>query len=109
VHQTGGDGQTLRIGDRRRSGVPGRESLRRLRLRERLSGREILPRLQDRPDLRRHIEYAETDNRQEAAGLVIGKKRLQRGRDRETDRGGDSIKSPPLFVSLSLRLAFKQW
>src|SRR5262249_17497582 len=87
LHQTGGDGQTLRFGSRRRSLLAGCESLRRLWLCERLSGRENLPRLEDRPDLRRHGQYAESDHRQDAAGRIAETEgRRERGKERLKDR-----------------------
>ena len=54
--------QTLHIKSRGKSIKQSHRAFRRLRLRQRLSGRKILARFQDRRDLRRHIEYAIADD-----------------------------------------------
>ena len=60
----------LLLAGRRARGVAVRRNLRRLRLHQRLSGGEILPRLQDRQDLRRHLQHAAADHRQAGDGEV---------------------------------------
>jgi alkylation response protein AidB-like acyl-CoA dehydrogenase len=61
--------QDLLVGSRRARRVARRQSLRRQRVREGLSGREAVPRRQDRPDLRRHVEPAAADDRQADLGV----------------------------------------
>ena len=50
--------------------VARRPALRRLRLREGLPGREAVPRRQDRPDLRGHVEHAAPDDREAVTGVI---------------------------------------
>ena len=71
VPDRSGDLQDLLVGSRRARRVAGRQPVRRQRLREGVPGREALPRREDRPDLRRHVEPAAADDRQAAAGLMI--------------------------------------
>ena len=56
--------QALLLAGGRARRVAVRRDLRRLRLHERLSGGEVLPRLEDRQDLRRHHQHAAADHRQ---------------------------------------------
>ena len=56
------DDQALLLAGSRARGVAVRRDLRRLRLHQRLSGGEILPRLEDRQDLRGHVEHAAADH-----------------------------------------------
>ena len=61
--------QAVRLAGRRARHFALRGNLRRIRLRERLSGREVFPRLEDRQDLRRHVQHATGYDRQ-AGGEV---------------------------------------
>ena len=71
--QGSGDGQTVFFARRRAHQLKGDRVVRRLRIREGLSGREVLARFKDRRDLRRHVEHAvandcEADDWQQVAG-----------------------------------------
>ena len=57
--------QVLHVAGGRARGEPVRGGLRRQRICARLPGREVLSRRQDRQDLRRHVEYAVDDNRED--------------------------------------------
>ena len=58
------------VGGRRARRVARRQSLRRQRLRQGLPGREALPRREDRPDLRGHVESAAADDREADSRLT---------------------------------------
>ena len=62
--------QVVLLAGGRACGVVVRGDLRRLRIHQRLSGGEVLPRLEDRQDLRGHVEHAVADHRQAGDGKV---------------------------------------
>ena len=64
-----GDVQAVRVGGGRARRLDGGQPVRRLRLREGLPGREAVSRREDRPDLRRHVQHAAADDRQESPRL----------------------------------------
>ena len=70
VPHRGRDLQDPVVGGRRARRVARGEPVRRQRLRQGIPGREVLPRREDRPDLRGHVESAAADDREAAARLT---------------------------------------
>ncbi len=70
-------GQALHVANCGACDLAGYRNLRRIRLYERLSGRKVLARLEDRQDLRRHLEHAIGDDRQAADGKIRPEVRSQ--------------------------------
>ncbi len=62
VLKRSGDGESLFVAHGGTSFIESHRTFRRLRLRQRLSGRKILARFQNRRDLRRHVKYAAGDD-----------------------------------------------
>ena len=58
------------VGSRRARRIARRQPVRRQRLRQGVPGREVLPRREDRADLRRHLQSAAADHRQTDPGLA---------------------------------------
>ncbi len=69
VSHRSGDVQAARVGGRGAHGVARGQSLRGLRLREGLPGREAVSRREDRADLRGDVEPAAADDREGATGV----------------------------------------
>ena len=66
VHAERRDGEALLLAGGRAGDVGVRRAVRRLRLHQGVPGREVLPRRQDRDDLRRHEQHAAEHDRQTA-------------------------------------------
>src|SRR6184192_241471 len=66
VHDAGGDGQALLLAGRRAGDIARRGAVRRVRVHEGVRGREVLPRRQDRHDLRGDEQHAAEHDREAA-------------------------------------------
>ncbi len=72
VPHRGRDLQDLLVRSGRTGRLAGGEPVRRQRIREGIPGREAVPRREDRADLRRHLEPAAADDREQLLGSASG-------------------------------------
>ena len=70
LREGSGHDQAVRLAGGRARDLTGHRNLRRLRLHQGLSRREILARRQDRQDLRRHVQHATGNHRQARVGEI---------------------------------------